>query len=53
MIKQTKFYYDKLLKINNKDLGVMRMYGGFLTTLSDSAEQGTLLIQKAKSLEES
>ena len=48
MIKNTKQYYDKLLKINNKDVGVMRMYGSFLQTLSDSAEQGTQLISKAQ-----
>ena len=47
MIKNTKFYYDKLLKINNKDIEVMRMYGGFLQTLSDTYETGQQLINKA------
>ena len=47
MIKDTKLYYEKLLKINNKDAEVMKLYGGFLHTLSDSAEQGSQLISKA------
>ena len=37
-IEETKFNYNKLLKINAKDIEIMRMYGGFLSTLSDSME---------------
>jgi hypothetical protein len=52
MIKMTKGNYERLLKINNKDMETLKMYGGFLSMMSDTTENGQLLIQKATSHDE-
>ena len=51
VIEKTKSNYNKLLKINNKDIETMRMYGGFLSTLSDTMDSGVNFIQKAEAQE--
>jgi hypothetical protein len=53
MIETTKDNYDRLLKINNKDTEVLKMYGGFLSAFTDTAENGQMLIQKATQHDES
>ena len=44
VIEVTKTNYEKLMKINNKDLETMKLFGSFLNTLSDTSEQGGKLI---------
>lgn len=51
VIEKTKSNYNKLLKINNKDIDIMRMYGGFLSTLSDTMDSGVNFIHKAEAQE--
>ena len=48
VIEETKANYNKLLKINSKDIEIMRMYGGFLSTLSDTIDSGVNYINKAE-----
>jgi hypothetical protein len=53
IIELTKANYDRLIKINNKDTEVLKMYGGFLNGFTDTAESGQILIQKATQHDES
>lgn len=47
VIVTTKANYEKLIKINGKDMETLQQYGGFLSTFSDTSEDGSRLISKA------
>jgi len=51
LVSRTKGYYETLLKLNNKSASAMRMFGGFLQSLSGYAELGQRYLQKAEALD--
>lgn len=52
MITKAKANYQGLLKLNSKNSNALRMFGGFLTSLSNFTETGQRYIQKADAQEE-
>ena len=52
MITKAKANYQSLLKLNSKNSSALRMFGGFLTSLSNFAEMGQRYVQKADAQEE-
>lgn len=51
LVSRTKGYYESLLKLNAKSANAMRMFGGFLQSLSGYAELGQRYLQKAEALD--
>lgn len=51
VVTRTKFLYEELLRLNSKSSIAMRMFGGFLQSLSGYAEMGDRYLQKAEGLD--
>lgn len=51
LVNKTKGYYEGLLKLNGKSASAMRMFGGFLQSLSGYADLGQRYLQKAEALD--
>lgn len=47
MVNVTKSNYQRLLKLNSKSTSALRMFGGFLQTLNNYADQGQRYLSKA------
>jgi len=52
MITKAKANYQGLLKLNSKNSNALRMFGGFLSSLSNFTETGQRYIQKADAQDE-